>query len=387
MKKLPLWKLKRELKRPGWQLLNLITNAWDYLSLRILYDTFMANQRVRHKGRKPFTSEAAIYLIFPSKGVLKSHLQVLDELNRHNITPVVVTNLPLSKTELQKILEKSAVVIERPNVGYDFGGYRDGILEIENEFSKLERLYIMNDSVWMIDSQKSWFEDVRSLDVDFCGATSNFGIKRYGPDEFHSIKWQYTPNHVKFHYASYALAMTNRILQDPGFLTYWKKLRLSNKKKQTVKRGEIAFTQWVKQKNFSHAATCDVNRLDQNIRDLCAKELDDLTRHLVIPENPKLREKRDEILESDPSSEQGISDRRKIILTAVTQQAIGYVLPYYTLNYRGFQFLKKSPLWLSVDSASVTLEIMERFAGPLGRQAFLEAKTIFEDRQKTDIGE
>lgn len=387
MKKLPLWKIKRELKRLGWQTANLIPNAWDYLSLRIRYDAFMANQIVRHRGRKPFTPEAAIYLIFPSKGVLKSHLQVLDELNRHNITPVVVTNLPLSKTELQKILEKSAIVIERPNVGYDFGGYRDGILEIENELSKLKRLYIMNDSVWMIDSKKSWFEDVRSLKVDFCGATSNYGIKRYTPEEFRNIEWTYTPNHIKFHYASYALAMTNRVLQDPHFFPYWKKLRLSNKKKKTVKRGEIAFSQWIKKRKFSHGATCDINTLDKEMSNLSAKELDALTRNLVIPESTKLLEKRDEVLRINPNSEQGMSDRRKIILTTVTQQAVGYVLPYYTLNHRGFQFLKKSPLWLSSDSASTSLRIMEDFTGPLGRQALLEAKIFLNENRKNSAQE
>jgi len=40
-------------------------------------------------------------------------------------------------------------VIERPNFGYDFGGYRDGILLLEAWGIAPERLLILNDSIWM----------------------------------------------------------------------------------------------------------------------------------------------------------------------------------------------------------------------------------------------
>jgi len=323
-----------------------------------------------------FSSEVAIYLIFPKTGLLTSHIQMLEALNKHGITPVVVSNQALSSDDLERLKPKCAMVIERPNIGYDFGGYRDAVLELEPVLSDLERLYILNDSVWMIESEKSWFQEVRNTDKDFCGATSNFGIRRYSEADFRDIVWEYTPDHWNFHYASYALAVGSRILRDPGFVEYWKRFRLSNNKKRTVRRGEIGLSKWVKENGYTHAATCDVHSLDEELRNLEPAVLEQVTRHLIIPEKPRLLKKRDEVLESDAQSPEGVSDRINVILTAVSLQAMGYAMPYYSINFRDFQFIKKSPLWLSEDSASLTLAILDRLEGPLGRQACLEAHEI-----------
>lgn len=376
MRSIPTWKVKREAKRLVWQISQIFPNLWEYMTLTFRYDSFRSKDQKHHIGDKKLTKEAAIYLIFPKNGVLKSHLQMLDELNRQSITPYVVSNYPVSDSDLASLKSKCALIIERPNVGYDFGGYRDAILKLAEKLPGLERLYILNDSVWMIDSKKSWFASVRETGRDFCGATSNYGIQRYSEDDFREIVWVYTPDHWNFHYASYALAVGKKILTDPSFIVYWKRFRLSNDKKRTVRRGEIGLSKWVKKRGYTHAATCDVHRLDRELEALQPEVIDEVTRNLIIPEHPRLVQKRDEVLKSDPQSNQGISDRVKFILTTVSLQAMGYSMPFYSLKYRDFQFIKKSPLWLSNDAASRTLSILEELDGPLGRQASLEAQQI-----------
>lgn len=376
MKTLPSWKLKRELTRLLKQTLRLVPNTWEYLTLTRQYDGTLSNRQKRHQGDKTIASEVAIYLIFPKNGVLKSHLQMLEALNGEGIAPVLVSNQPLSSTDIEELRPHCALIIERPNIGYDFGGYRDAILELEAYLPDLDRLYILNDSVWMIDAEKSWFQDVREADKDFCGATSNFGIRRYSEVDFREIVWEYTPDHWNFHYASYALAVGKNILRDPDFVQYWKQFRLSNNKKKTVRRGEIGLSKWVKENGYTHAATCDVHDLDDELQSLEPEVLDQVTRHLIIPEKPRVLRKRNDVLESDFNSPEGVSDRVNIILTAVSLQAVGYVMPYYSIRFRGFQFIKKSPLWLSRDSAATTLRILETLEGPLGRQACLEAHDI-----------
>lgn len=384
MKTLPAWKLKREAQRLAAQTFKVVPNTWEYLTLSLRYDHVMSKGRKCHTGRKQISSEAAIYLIFPVNGVLKSNFQMLEELAAHDITPIVISNQPLSPQDLESLKEKSALVIERPNVGYDFGGYRDAILELEDQISSLTRLYVLNDSVWMLDAEKSWFQAVRDAGTDFCGATSNYGIRRYSEVDFREIEWEYTPDHWNFHYASYAFALGHNILQEKGFLDYWKKFRLSNNKKRTVRRGEIGLSKWIKESGYTHSATCDVHNLDKELQDLDPQELENVTRHLIIPEKPRLLKKRNEVLESDPHSSQGIADRIKIILTAVSLQAMGYAMPYYTIKSRGFQFIKKSPLWLSSDSSKITLQILQKLDGPMGRQAFLEAQEILKERKTED---
>lgn len=376
MKTIPLWKLKRETLRLGRTIRDLPGIVWEYLSLRPRYDRSAPRTRKIHHGAKPLDGEVAIYLIFPAHGILPSHLHMLEHLETQGVNPVVVSNLPLSQADMDRILPLSAMVIQRPNVGYDFGGYRDAVLQLGDILPTLERLYILNDSVWMIDTPRSWFDDVRAKEADFCGATSNYGIRRCDARDFRELIWEYTIEHPNFHYASYALAIGPRILRDPGFLRYWKRFRLSNDKKRTVRRGEIGLTQWVHRKGYKHAATCPVTGLDAEIATLGDDDLDAVTRNLVIPESPRLLATRDEVLKSDPHTPEGRSDRIQIVLATVAGQAIGYAMPYYTTRRRGFQFLKKSPLWLSRDASDRMLELMAGLEGPMGRQAAQEARDL-----------
>ena len=381
MKKLPLWKLRREAKRAVRQIVGLPGLTWEYLFLRPLYDRRTSRQMVVHEGARPVVGEVAIYLVYAPQGLLGSHHDMLAQLAADGITPVVVSNLPLSGADRETLLAQSALVIERPNVGYDFGGYRDAVLQLEPHLATLDRLYILNDSVWMIEAPQSWFQQVRAAGRDFVGATSNFGIARLDAEDFRNLTWRYTPDHANFHYASYALAVGPNILQDPEFMAYWRDFRLSNNKKRTVRRGEIGLTKWVQAQGHSHCATCDVTDLDHEIEALDNTALDDLARHLVIPEDTRLTQQHAIALQSDPMTEAGRRDRIQITLMAVARQAMGYAMPYFTLRHRDFQFVKKSPLRLSRSGAEITLEILSELDGPMGRRAHAEAQEMFARRK------
>ncbi len=379
MRKVPLWKVSREVVRLGRQVRRAPGAMWEYLTLTRLYDAKATRQRRIHTGKRSLGGEVAIYLIFPSTGVLTSHLDMLKQLNAHDISPVVVSNLPLSKDDLTTLEPLCARIIERPNIGYDFGGYRDGILSLAANLPEIDRLYILNDSVWMIEAPQSWFDAVRETDVDFCAATSHYGIKRYGADDFREIVWTYTPAHRNYHYASYALSFGHRILRDPDFIRYWRILRLSDSKKRTVRRGEIGLTQWVLERGYSHAASCPTTDLDREIAALDDDALDAVARNLVIPESPRFRVKLDEVLKCPVNSTAGRSDRIHIILAIVGSQPLGYAMPFYTTRYHGFQFLKKSPLWLSRSGSDTMISLLDHLPGPMGRNAAREARALRPD--------
>ena len=67
---------------------------------------------------------------------------------KNNFTPLIVSNSPLSNKDKNLILEYSWVLIERKNFGYDFGGYRDGVLFISEKIIDLDKLILINDSTW-----------------------------------------------------------------------------------------------------------------------------------------------------------------------------------------------------------------------------------------------
>lgn len=380
MKKIPLWKLNRELRRLGRNALAARGVAWEYSTLTMRYDAQAARQREIYSGDIPLTAEVAIYLIYPSKGLLTSHLDLLKHLNAQNISPVLVSNLPLSKETLSSLMPLCTRIIVRPNIGYDFGGYRDGVLNLVSELPKLDRLYLLNDSSWLIDAPVSWFKAARDSDVDFFSAASHEALIRPKADNFREVGWDYSTARPKFHYASYALAIGSRILRDPKFLRFWRKIRLSQNKNTTVRRGEIGLTQWILRcKCYSHAEAYPTAILDREIAALDDATLDLVTRNLLSPYVPELLVKRDEILEIPISTPQGRSDRVKIILAAVAAQGLSYALPFYTLNYRGFQFAKKSPVWLSQSASDTMIAVLDSLPGPMGQQAAREARILRPD--------
>jgi lipopolysaccharide biosynthesis protein len=380
MNMLRISKINRELKRIATQVIRFPSFMWEYLFLNFIYDKMVSTEKIVHEGIKPIVGEIAIYLVYAPNGLQKSHHDTFVQLAIDNITPIVVSNLPLSTCDLDLLLEKSALVIERPNVGYDFGGYRDALLHLAPDLSKLDRLYILNDSVWMIGGSQSWFEQVRLLDCDFVGATMHYGINRVDPREFRNLHWEFTSKHANFHYASYALAINKNILCDKRFINFWSTFRISNDKKRTVKRGEIGLSKWVIKNGFSHCATCGDYKLDEEIKALDNKELNDLANRLIIPEDSSLLKQSALVLQGDYKTDRGRLERIQIILTAVSRQASVYVMPHFNISKRDFQFIKKSPLRLSRSGAKLTLEILKGLDNEIGRHAYDEALEIFANR-------
>ena len=63
------------------------------------------------------------------------------------------------------------IIFERPNFGYDFGGYKDAFLYIIENNLSVERLILLNDSTWFpISSEKDLIRQMEQSNTDFTGA-------------------------------------------------------------------------------------------------------------------------------------------------------------------------------------------------------------------------
>ncbi len=335
------------------------------------YDHILSKEIKRSVGIVPLGSDVAIYLIFPSSGLLASHIHMLAELRSAGISTIVVSNLPLDTSDRNKLSQYAARIIERPNTGYDFGGYRDGILEISDSLSKFERVWLLNDSVWLMPQARTWFDQVRTMDRDFIAATSSysiyrksgFRIKQVDSTNYRSIIWKHKPHNPNFHYASYALSIGSSILKDPKFLAFWKKLEIRNDKKRTVRRGEIGITQWVLKHKYSHAATHEVDHLDLELASLGDADLDLSAREVILLDDQQMVPIKTQVLKTDPTSAEGRAERIGFILTAVARRGAAYALALYNIRRHHFPFLKKSPLWLSSEGKGTMLGVLDSLEG------------------------
>ncbi len=356
----PLWKVRRELNRIVNQITGAPRQAYDYQFATRRYDTGLRQQIRRFDGALPEADRVAIYLIYPSAGLLWWHERALRYLHDKGYATLVVSNLPLSEADRARLLPLCWRYLERPNFGYDFGGYRDAVLELGERLADLQRLVILNDSVWFpLPGARDWLDDVEALDVDFAGAASNYGTPRPEIEEFATMQWSYRVTHPNFHYCSFALCVGPAILRDPGFLRYWKGLRLSNDKSRTVRRGEIGLSQWVLSHGYRTAGTLDVGPLDQELAALSDAELRKLAVEIVIPEDRRLVALQGRLLAGSPSREELI----RFLLLIVSRQGSSYALAPYSIFYKGYPFLKKSPVWLCPESSEATMRIAERIEG------------------------
>lgn len=341
------------------------------------YDLVLSKQTRTHIGKIAWSPRAAVFLIFPRTGLKPSHLATLRYLAAKGYAAVVVSNIPLSEGDRASVLDHCHRLIERPNFGYDFGGYRDGILSLRNDFERLESLVLLNDSCWFpLPGTSDWLEDARALGVDFAGAASNYGVTPQPPGSYSLGAWTYRSDNPDFHYCSFALRISQRLLRDTGFQRFWTGFGLTNDKLEVVQRGEVGLSQWIIRNGFSHACTLDIARFDTDLASLAVERIREIAHELIIPEERELRDAKAELLSRYDASEAWRQEAVRFILLTVAQTGASYALPEFVVRDKGFPFLKKSPLWLDRDAAESTLRIARSLEGADGEAILEEAEAL-----------
>lgn len=375
---LPFWKLKREARRLAYQAMAVPGALVSRFLSTYFYDHVLARKARVTDGDVPIHTRVAIYLIFPRHGLLGSHKEALEYLLGCGYAPLLISNFPLSDLDRTELTKHCWKIIERPNYGYDFGGYRDGILLLQEHLGRLEKLAILNDSTWFpIPGSQSWLKRAEDLNMPFVGAASNYGLDRVNVADYLSIRWRYSAEHKNFHYCSYALLISQPLLGAPSFRRYWKRLWISGSKGRTVRRGEIGLTQWVIRHGYAHDVTLALKHLDTELAYLPDERIRLILKRLIIPEDPRLLDTKKAVV---AMADEGAADWRqcaeKFILTAVARQGVSYALPEYMLKELGFQFLKKSPTWLNRESSDTTLEIALDLEGRFADTIVSEIKAL-----------
>ncbi|MFD1193907.1 rhamnan synthesis F family protein [Seohaeicola saemankumensis] len=367
-----MWKLKRELRRLVPKTFETLAEPFRFLTFVPLYDLRKSRLMRISQGALMQSDEVAIYLIYAPQGVQASHHHMLSEMLRAGISPIVVSNLPLSDADRDSLRQQTFRVIERPNVGYDFGGYRDGILSIVDLLPRLDRLWILNDSAWLVDQSPSWFNAARALGKDFVGSVSKFGIRKVDVEDHGRITWEIDHGHRKYHLASNTWSLGPAILRDPGFMTFWKRLQIRDSKYYTVRRGEIGFSRWVIDRGFSHGTTLSVETLDVDLARLDDDELDAVTKNLLVLEE-RLEPTRGRVLQIDRHSEAGRRARISLCLATTARHGSIVALPFYNLTHEQLHFFKKSVLNASESTARTALGILQLLPGQTGEMIRHEA--------------
>ncbi|OZB17117.1 MAG: hypothetical protein B7X55_06800 [Rhodobacterales bacterium 34-62-10] len=369
---LPLWKIRRELKRAIPKTLETLAEPFRHLTFLPLYDLRKKRLMRVTNGAVPPGAEIGICLIFPDKGVLPSHQSMINAMVQQGISPLVVSNCPLTDKDRASLAATAFRVIERPNIGYDFGGYRDAILSIAAMLPDLRCLWVLNDSAWLVDPSGHWFAQARACNTDFTGCVSNFGIRKVDIQDHARIAWDFNPSNRRFHYVSSSWRIGAAILRDPAFLRFWKRLQIRDSKQLTVRRGEVGFSQWVLRHGFTHTATHEIADLPDRLAALSDHALDAVTRHLLVID-PLVQPVKDSVLASDPTTPAGRQARITLCLAATARFGFVIAMPYFILHHGHLPFFKKSVLKAAPDTVTLALTIMDDLPADTGPMIRAEA--------------
>ena len=205
------------------------------------YDLTIGRHKRVHRGDQPEARKVAVYLIYPVKGLKQSHIAAVKYILGSGYAPLVVSNLELSDDQRDCLLQWSWLLIERPNIGWDFGGYRDAILHLNLKHRSVERLALFNDSCWFpVPSESNWLAKAERLNRDMVGSMSCLFIRRRFGRKIESFEWSYDPDAQRFHYSSYALLFSGRVARSPAFNRFGEDCHFSMTKRMLVSTEKLA---------------------------------------------------------------------------------------------------------------------------------------------------
>lgn len=354
-------KFFREIFRLIKQLVFLPKNIGNFLFGTFYYDIFLAKSKKQYSGSLSLKNRTVIFLIFPEAGITNSHLRTLKYFIKNNYSPIVISNLPLIESDRSEILKNCCSLIERKNFGYDFGGYRDAILHLSKNIKKFDNLLLINDSTWFpILQDNAFINFINNSNLDFIGATSHYGFERLKlPSKRENLPKtiNFNSDNRNFHYASYALSFSKKILNDSNFYKFWKTLRLSGTKNVVVRRGEIGLTQFIiRNKYYSHGSFIDSEKLETTLKEFSRERLLKIC-HEVIVENKSLKIFKEKFLiDLENSSRNEIIS---FLIIIVSRQIIVFSLLKFLIEELRFPFIKKMLLKLDKDSAEKTYNIIK----------------------------
>ena len=157
-----------------------------------------------------------------------------------------VTNSDLSNNDMNKVKKIALNVLKRENKGFDFGGWKEALLQRGKQYySKFDELILVNNSCFSpIFAIEEMFQEMETQDIDFWGDT----IFPYSPDGSYIGK-DCIPEHIQ----SYLMVFNNKVIQSEIFWNFWREIPVCDKFIDVVRECESQFTKKLSDAGFTYA--------------------------------------------------------------------------------------------------------------------------------------
>jgi hypothetical protein len=229
---IPGWKVKRELDRASQRLRAAVGRLYEPLIQRA-YDRKRTSLVKVHQGGVPLTDRVALVLTYQPAGFSASLLKTCAHLRSKGYAPLIVCNAPATDAEVSRLAPEVWTILLRPNYGYDFGGYRDGILHLRDLGIVPRHFIILNDSIWYpLNDADTLIERLEASGFDLAGAILQEGDP---------AKKARSSRHRDF-IESFFYLVSGDCYRSPAFTRFWTEFPMSNLKFNAVYAGERRFS-------------------------------------------------------------------------------------------------------------------------------------------------
>ena len=232
VKGVPFWKIRREIDRAIQKLKRPLSRLYDPI-MQSRYDRNWQNEIQVHSSDFQLGEKVALILIYQPNNIRASTLETCAHLIKNGYAPLVISNSPLTAFDIDALKKVSWKIVVRPNIGYDFGGYRDGLRFLQTIAVNPSSILILNDSIWFPTlSNETLIAQMEATPADLVGALYQEGDKTRPPK---------SQRHSGF-IESFFYLINDRCLKNPSFQFFWNNYRLSNLKYNAVYDGERKFS-------------------------------------------------------------------------------------------------------------------------------------------------
>jgi hypothetical protein len=230
----PAWKVRRELRRIGQQLafplVILIEQGYVKSSLRL----FPQLQKIWN-GQAPLTRDVAIFHTYQPNGLSETSFETVTHLKDKGFSVILVSNAPLSDVARRRLSSLCYRVVQRPNFGYDFGGYQFAIRTFILPAEAPKNLLLVNDSIWFpLFPDTALLDQLRSATFDVTGPV---------------LYKHRTPKHV--HIQTYMIRFSQSAIANPAFRSFWQSYRASRLRVWTIRHGEMRLSEIMRRAGLS----------------------------------------------------------------------------------------------------------------------------------------
>jgi hypothetical protein len=261
--------------------IELLARLWYHLDPRVHFESLRI--RTISKGRVEKKSDKYVLFVLYVKGKTPPFIETLFRaIGRTRLNLVISTNARIVAAQREALLEHCHLLIERADLGRDFGGYRDGIRYLLRTVESIERLILLNDSLFYIENGLDTLLAALNGEHDVIGLTEDF--------------------HLNYHIQSFALSFSGRVLKNSRFLAYWKRYRPISTRRWAIQKGERGLTRQLLRSGFAPHIIHYGAQLTAHLRSLKLGDLLDAVRLLPPTHRQRLYGEFDEIHEAQTTA-------------------------------------------------------------------------------------